>query len=369
MTVHVSAPGKLFLSGEWAILDVGNKGLVAAVDRRVHAEVSASPDDSFYLELVDFAINVKASFDGKVLKFDGIKSADEKKLKFAKGAIEAALRYFKGKTPLRIKTWGEDLNLEVNGQNKKIGFGSSAAAVVAIVGGIFSFMRKPLYEVKNLEYIYKLSAIAHFLSQGKLGSGFDVAASTYGGVFVYSRFDPSWLLNRVVTEPITSLVEAKWPGFSVKSLGLPSELKLLVGWTKESASSAKMLKDFNEWKKEGSGQMYLSEIANVASKAISAWSKNDRAAFLDALRFNRHLLRELGQVSGVPIETTELKKLADIAEKYGAAGKLSGAGGGDCGIAVTYDEETAKQILKAWEAEGILPLDVALANEGLREES
>ena len=132
-----------------------------------------------------------------------------------------------------------------------------------------------------------------------------------------------------------------------------------------------MLKAFNEWKKSGSGegQIYLTEIASVASKAIAAWIKGDRAAFLDTLRFNRHLLAELSSASGVPIETAKLKKLADIAEKYGAAGKPSGAGGGDCGIAVTYNQETADKISDAWKAEGIIPLDVSLASEGLRGEA
>ena len=216
MVVHVSAPGKLFISGEWAVLEVGNKGLVAAVDKRVHVEVSASSDDLFHIELVDFGVSHTASFDGKRLKFENLKSFEEKKLDFAKGAIEAAMRYFGEKTPLKIKTWGEGLDLIVDNESKKIGFGSSAAAVVAIIGGIFSFMREPLHEPKNLEYIYKLSAIAHFYGQGKVGSAFDVAASTYGGVFIYSRFDPSWLLNRIVSDDLSSLVNAKWPGFNVK---------------------------------------------------------------------------------------------------------------------------------------------------------
>ena len=39
MSVKYSAPGKLFISGEWAILAVGNYGLVAAVNNRVHVSI------------------------------------------------------------------------------------------------------------------------------------------------------------------------------------------------------------------------------------------------------------------------------------------------------------------------------------------
>ncbi|MFC2495742.1 MAG: phosphomevalonate kinase, partial [Scardovia wiggsiae] len=39
------------------------------------------------------------------------------------------------------------------------------------------------------------------------------------------------------------------------------------------------------------------------------------------------------QETSMKIETDTLKELIDIAERYGLAGKVSGAGGGDCGIA------------------------------------
>jgi len=40
-----SAPGKLFISGEWAILEVGNHGLVAAVNNRVHVSLEGTVED------------------------------------------------------------------------------------------------------------------------------------------------------------------------------------------------------------------------------------------------------------------------------------------------------------------------------------
>ena len=80
------------------------------------------------------------------------------------------------------------------------------------------------------------------------------------------------------------------------------------------------------------------------------------------------MLRRLGEASGVPIETPELKKLSEIADDYSAAGKLSGAGGGDCGIAVCFDEVTANNVVSAWEDEGLIPLDVTIDREGVRKE-
>ena len=83
----------------------------------------------------------------------------------------------------------------VGGQPKKAGFGSSAAVVVAAIASVLDFHG---YKAGKDE-IFKLATIAHYSAQGKIGSGFDVAASVYGGVFVYSRFDPEWLVKRMET--------------------------------------------------------------------------------------------------------------------------------------------------------------------------
>ena len=49
-----SAPGKLFISGEWAILEVGNFGLVAAVNNRVH--VSVEPHQGLSVTAEEFGV-------------------------------------------------------------------------------------------------------------------------------------------------------------------------------------------------------------------------------------------------------------------------------------------------------------------------
>src|ERR1041384_5764201 len=41
MSERISAPGKIFLAGEYAVLD-GHAALVAGIDKRIHATVSAA---------------------------------------------------------------------------------------------------------------------------------------------------------------------------------------------------------------------------------------------------------------------------------------------------------------------------------------
>ena len=85
------------------------------------------------------------------------------------------------------------------------------------------------------------------------------------------------------------------------------------------------------------------------------------------IRDSRTLLQDYERERAVCIETEKLKALADIADGAGSAGKSSGSGGGDCGIAlvgVSKDadaEETAADITARWQAAGIQPLPLKLA--------
>ncbi len=370
--LKVSAPGKLFLTGEWAVLEVGNPGIVTAVDKRVFVELEEA--DRITLDLPEFNMeNLQADFDGRILSWSRqITDKEKTDLIFIKGAIETTLQYLGSGKKFRIKSYGGDTQMEINGQKKKIGFGSSAAAVVATVAGLLNFHG---YDIKNRQVkdtIYKLSTIAHFFAQGKVGSAFDVAASTYGGMFVYKRFDPKWLAEKLNSgSSVKQAVEEKWPGFEVEELTVPEDFNLLVGWTKDSASTSAMVKQMDSFK-TGKPEEYkkcYDNIANLVRELIPEWKNFNKEAFVEILKQNQNHLRELGQLSGVNIETPELKKMAEIANANGAAGKLSGAGGGDCGIAVCFDSETASKIREEWTKAGIYPIDTALDKDGVRIEN
>lgn len=364
--IHISAPGKLMIAGEWAVLE-GSKCIVAAVDKRVHVEIEANKEISVAVD--DFGItDVKAEFDGKKIKWIG---DAEEKLIFMKSAMETALQYLtelKGNyKPFRIRSWGEESQIIVDGIAKKVGFGSSAAAVVATVSAILRF--HGLGISSNKETVYKLSTIAHYFAQGKVGSAFDVAASAYGHVIVYKRFDPDWLIKELETESVREVVDKKWPGFHVEELEMPEELVLLAGWTKDSASTAAMVKQMQSFR-QSSKVIYeriYDGISSIVDELIDAFKENDREKIIILMNKNEELLRELTKKSGVNIETPELRRLSDIAAKYGCAGKLSGAGGGDCGIAVCLNEKNAEKTKKAWKESGLYPIDANI-DSGVREE-
>ena len=361
--MKVSAPGKLFLSGEWAVLEPGNPGIVAAVNKRVHAELQPAKQ-GIQVSIDDFGIlNLPFTWQrGMVAEGE----VDEEKIKFLKAAVETSLRFLEEHDisfrPFSIKTWGDQSQVILDGKTKKVGFGSSAASVVAVVAGVLKFHE---YQATK-EEIYKLAALVHYYAQGKVGSAFDVAASTFGGVFVYERFQPDWLIAQA-TRPLKDIVARDWPGLRIDPLPAIQGLDLIVGWTKSSASTSAMVKQLNIWAKDHQQEYHhaFGQIASLVKEVIDAWRAGDQERVLSLVRKNEPLLRELGQQAGVPIETPDLKQLSDLANRAGGAGKLSGAGGGDCGIALSFDPHVSDSIRIAWKAAGFYVIDTKIDWKGV----
>jgi len=366
--VQVSAPGKLFLTGEWAILEMRSPGIVAAVNKRVHAKITESKE--IRVKIHDFSIDVSAKFENGKIIWNNVSDEQKEKLIFIKGAIETTMQYLGRYKTFSIETWGDLSQIKIGKETKKVGFGSSAASVVAVVAALLAFHGQKINNREAKDIVYKLSAIAHYFAQGKVGSSFDVAASTYGGIFVYKRFDADWLVNQIKSKSVKAVLEENWPGFYLEELEIPDDFILLISWTKESASTPAMVKQMEEYKKQNQDEYseLINEVGDMAKKAIDAWKKDDREKLLRAIMKNEEVLRKLGKKSKVNIETEDLRKLSELAEQAGGAGKLSGAGGGDCGIGVAYSKSIAEKIKKAWSKEGLYIVDATVDRFGIKEE-
>ena len=152
-----------------------------------------------------------------------------------------------------------------------------------------------------------LAANATF--QGGQGSGADIAAAVHGGV-----------------------VEVRPAGErpAVVPRALPGGLRLVAGWTGEPAPTAPLLARFAEAPRAAA----LRALVAVAEEAAAAVAAGDASALIEAVRRSAHALEELGAEAGLPIVTPALRRLVEVADRLGIAAKPSGAGGGDCGIAL-----------------------------------
>ena len=154
----------------------------------------------------------------------------------------------------------------------------------------------------------------------------------------------------------------RWPLLEIRRLPSPG-LSLRVGWTGAPASTPRLVAGVQAGAHRTDDAAYtafLSSSENCLGALVQALRENDTAEISHRIEENRRLLSGLSRASGITIETPQLRRLAEIAQEHGAVAKSSGAGGGDCGIALCPPETDTAALCAAWEKAGIHPLDLSV---------
>jgi phosphomevalonate kinase len=285
----VTAPGKLVLLGEYAVLD-GFPAIVAAVNRRASGQYV--PGRSPESELVDVAVQ---------------------NAKEALGPNRSALP----RGSVLVDTAAFSLN------GTKMGIGSSAATAAVTVGAVLEMAGLSVTESTDL--IFDVASAAHRAAQGGLGSGADVAAAVYGGMLHYTRAAGGPATIRRL--PPLAGVE-----MVVFATGTPSStvdcLQAVAAFAKKSPETHRQL---------------LPPIAEAVTRFEAGLFARDAAEIFASIGAAHLGMEMLGQAAGVPIVTPVLAHAALVAREVGGASKPSGAGGGDVGIAFLPDPEAADE--------------------------
>ncbi len=317
--VIVSAPGKLLLLGEHAVV-YNHPCLVTAVDQRMRATVETLDALEFQLEAED----VKVTGYKKPLSELGVGD-------IPKGAqfVEIAIKNINDKYPLRT-------GLKVTTKSEfssQFGFGSSSASTVCAVKAVSEILGLNLTSKEIFDLSYKTVLDI----QGK-GSGFDVAAGIFGGTLYF-------VTGGKVIEPL-----------NIKSL------PLIVGYSGVKADTVTLINKVKE--SFANRQNRLNEIYNgieiLVNEAKDALVKKDWVKFGELMNKNQEYLKELGVSIG------KLDAMINGALDAGAYGaKLSGAGGGDCMIAL-HSAQSKLNIEKAVEKAGGKVIDIKTNAQGVR---
>lgn len=193
---------------------------------------------------------------------------------------------------------------------EKPGFGGSAAACVAAC-------------VAAGRSATDAFAIHHRVQGG--GSGIDIAASIHGGTM----------------------------RFQDRSVKPAPELLPTVIWSGNSARTGPRVQQYRNWGDATARRDFLRRSADV----IERCSVDPVGAF----RENGRLLREMAARAGIEYETPRLAEIRALADRFGGAAKPSGAGGGDCAVAVFPDLERQAAFEAACAAAGLTRIPVSLA--------
>jgi phosphomevalonate kinase len=310
-TPVVVAPGKIFLLGEYAVLEQG-AAVLAAVNRLAVAQFIPGLDS------------------GSRVVAEAVQRASAEI-----GEAAAAL-------PAGSVLVNTD-DFQHGGQ--KIGLGSSAATAVASVGAMFESAGVAVDD--NRDRLFATAYAAHRAAQHGAGSGADVAVAAYGGLIKVEKGSA----GVPIVEPLT----------------VPTGLHLVVFWTGQAASTVDMIEGMQRFarKDPAAYQQIIENLQEIAGRFVSELRDgNATAAVAAAGRYGRRLA-VLGTAASVPIFTDAFNRAADLAKELGGIAKPSGAGGGDIGVAMFATPEAARLFAKAL-PEPLVALDLDLDPFGVR---
>jgi len=322
--IRARAPGKLVALGEYAVLE-GAPALVLAIDRYAVATLESSPDAECHLRT---------------------RMAEQGDRSFPLGvASRIALVDTVIASAPAGQPWSGTLDSSAffEGDNK-VGLGSSAAALCAWAGVWAAYVAKGAARPDT-----SLGALVglHRAFQGGRGSGIDVAASVTGGAVEF-RLD-------VARAP------------QVGSVRLPNSVGFAGIFAGRSASTPEFVAHFRAFQaaRPGEAAALLRRLSATAEAGCAAARGGAGDAFVEAIADYGRGLRDLGEAIGADIVTAEHRQIGEHALRHGVAYKVSGAGGGDLGLACALDTGALEAFKASVRERGFRVIELGLAERGL----
>jgi phosphomevalonate kinase len=344
MRVTASAPGKLVLAGEYAVLE-GAPALVMAVDRRARVVLDDSDGADYRIDAPDLGIDaarccLQADADHRWrTRWIDIDAVVVERLALVGSILEACAADGVAPTPFRA-TLDTRAFFADDAGHAKLGLGSSAALTVALAGAIRARDGREMLSPAAL-------IDAHRRIQDGRGSGLDVAASLTGGLIAYRLHD---------AQP------------QVEPLAWPTGLAWCCVWSGKSASTTDFLRGLARWREEKTSYYaaLMGELGTCSTSALAAVKADNAVAFVDAIAAYADGLARMSAASGLDIVSAEHRHIAAIAAAHDVAYKPCGAGGGDIGIALSTDSGRLQGFRQDLAQAGIQSPGITLDAQGVR---
>src|SRR3989338_11454181 len=333
--VTISAPGKLMLFGEHAVV-YGRPCIVTAVGQRMKATIELTKEPIFQLNAPDVQITNYQKPMTKLGLGDIPKGAKFVEMAVANFLIRHPERLAKDLSRMR-----GGIKITTKSQfNSQFGFGSSSASTVCVIKALSELTGKKLSNKRSFlsdKAIFDISYKTVLDIQGK-GSGFDVASTIYGGTLYF-------VIGGKVIKPLKLKSLPLIVGYS----GIKADTVTLINQVSQKAKKYPQIID----------NLY-SSIGQLIPQAQKALSKEDWQTAGELMNFNQGYLSSLG------VSSAKLDSMINAARDAGAYGaKLSGAGVGDCMIAFAPPNKVSA-VKKAIEKAGGKAINIKSNVEGVR---
>lgn len=313
-TLVVSAPGKMMITGEYAVLH-GAEALVAAVDRRAFASFQAAVASA---------------------------PSPEAAAAFAEARAVAASGPTAQAGELRVDT----SSMQVSGT--KLGLGSSAAAAAAAAGLAFAAEGLEIGSVGGRTRVLDAALRGHRAISPR-GSGADVAASVLGG-FVRFRKLGDTVETHPVAWPEGLIARVVWTGSPARTSDYIAKVDALA--TRDAAEH----------------RAIMGGLGRESDRFVSAVIAGENADVIDSTAAYGEAMAALGRAAGADIVEHRLADIAKLAKDVGGAAKPSGAGGGDVALALLPDPDAEAAFVRLCNEKNYSVLSIGWGAPGVRVE-
>jgi len=346
MKITASAPGKVVILGEYAVLE-GAPALAMAVDRRVRIHLTTN--DGPYCSVVapgwaDRPARFRFDACGHP-RFD------------AGGDLFRMPAHVIGKMfsgvahrpaiPFHLTLDSTALMQAGPGGTMKLGLGSSAALTVALCHALGYYVASQHAGTRSPDLSTLIEV--HSGLQTQLGSGVDVAASLHGGLIEYNRL----------------------PSPRVQPAELPRDVEYCFVWSGVAAVTSRLLGQVDHWRRDHPERFrrLMAPLMEIAASGILAARAGNGDEFLRMVSEYAAALQALGGASGTDILSEPHRRLQALAGRHGVVYKPCGAGGGDIGVGMSRDPDALAKFRAGLSAGKFESLSLNMDRSGVRTRS
>ena len=321
MTI-VKTCGKLFWAGEYAILEPGQLALIKAIPIYMTAEIKESNNYRLYSDMFSYSVDLRPDSSYTLIQ-----------------ETVALVEEYLTVQGVELQPFSLEIRGKMEREGKKFGLGSSGSVVVLIIKAMLAFYER----LAKRELLFKLAS-AVLLKRGDNGSMGDIACIASEDLVLYQSFDRKKVADWLEKEDLQAVLARDW-GFSIRSVEPALKFDFLVGWTKEVAVSSHMVKQI----KDNMNSSFLQASKETVANLVKALEVGQEDKIIELLNHASLLLENLSS----DIYTPSLRQLKNASQDLKAVAKSSGAGGGDCGIALSFDQDSTTLLKKRWADLGI----------------
>ena len=307
--IGVSVPGKIVISGEYAVLD-GALAILATLNQRANIRIQKSDKNHniYSTSALEGVFPFTIDDDANVLWLEADPGEYGSLLQHAFKILKPML---KEKLSIIVDS-SEFFQTTKDGTAIKLGIGSSAAVSVGITQALFQYQE---IESSPRNLLTQANSI-HQILQGKQGSGIDVTCCFADQGVIECTKD--------------SIKNHTW-----SILNWPNGLHLKVLTTGQGASTKKLVTNY-----ERAGNLHSKEFKNALDQFMEitqnlsiAWKSEDVDHIIGLLTAYDVQIKKLDKIGDIGIYTQVHTEIQNIASRYNVFYKPSGAGGGDIGLA------------------------------------